>query len=763
MDQKAWHWRKRLSQKKILASLNSNLSPKDSGHKMHPSEKELSLERTLGSLNKKLESVIQENEAKDELLSTQAKMLKQAIEGQEKAEKEAKSVRQELDEALEQKLASNERLTQLNTALKESIQQLSSLREEHNQRVRDAVMKASKEFERGQKRLEEKLAEKSKNLANLILENAQLNKALVVNEKHIENLSERKSEAEMGFKMLMARLDSVEKENAFLKYEFRMLEKDLDIRNEESEFHRQSADMSHRQYMESVKKISKLENECQRLRVLVRKRFPGPIAIAKMKDNNTIQNPHGISNKKISVLIDRLCDLEGENKTLKEIIARKDGELSSSLTLNAKSTSDFSKIEAELEELSKGQKVSMQLARLNPTSKDLSPKSNFENENRNFRVSDMSLMDDFVEMEKLAIVAVDENRIDSSCRDLVPAGESLSNDNWLENVLKLILDHNHVSKTSFDDLLEDIRIALAYMKSSNPSKPNKEDPVAISGYITWKSPNRSPQKSSVNNRLNLEKPEKGLEISITDKHEVLMNQLQEAENTITYLEKEIESLKESKGEAEDRVVTQKLINEDLKTQLTVSKGKLKEVLQKLSALEVELEDRSSCYEELEGTCVELQLQLESVNKEEVLRGSQDQDEKLLKTGWEITDASTKLAQCQETIFNLGKQLKAFASQNETSDFNKKLNQRSTLHDRMLAEDNYDAEDRNSPKSNGGIGHEDIKKPPILELESAAQTENKSSAALVPSKRKGGGVGFWRKLLLRKKRGGNMKTPRLCSV
>lgn len=734
------------------------MSSKESGDKMNSFGKDLGLETTLESLNEKLELVFRESEAKDELLSTQAKMLQEAIESKEKAEKGATSLRQELDKALEQKLALNERISQLNAALKDSMQQLSSVREDHNKKLRDAVMETSRKFEKAQRRLEEKLSEKSQSLANLILENAHLNKALIVNEKFIEDLSKRKSEVEMGFNTLMARLDLVEKENAFLKYELRMLEKELDVRNEESEFHRQSADVSRRQHMESLKKITKLENECQRLRVLVRKRFPGPLAISKMKDN-TIRNSNEISDKKISVLIDRLCDLEGENKTLKEIIAKKDDELC------AKSTSDFSQIEAQLEELSKGQKMSMELARLSTTSKEFSPKSNFGNENKSFGGSEMSLMDDFVEMEKLAIVSIDEKYIDSKGKELVCARQSQSNENWLENVLNLILNQNHVSKTSFDDLLEDIRIALSYMKSLNNSKINKEDPLAISGYITWKTPNTSPRKSSVNRRLDFEKSESELKISCTENqsHETLMNQLQESEKTIAYLEKEIESLKESKGEAEDMIDNQKLINEDLDTQLTVSNGKLNEVLQKLSALEVELEDKSCCYEELEGTCVDLQLQLESINKKEVPKDDLAQDENLLQTGREITAASTKLAECQETILNLGKQLKALASPNETLVFDKKLNQRSTLRDHILAEDSCNAEDPTSPNNKEIIAYEDVKKSPILHSKNEALVENKLSVTIVPRAKGGEGVGFWRKLLLRKKRGSdNKKTPRICA-
>ncbi|KAJ6896403.1 hypothetical protein NC651_022568 [Populus alba x Populus x berolinensis] len=132
---------------------------------------------------------------------------------------------------------------------------------------------------------------------------------------------------------------------------------------------------------------------------------------------------------------------------------------------------------------------------------------------------------------------------------------------------------------------------------------------------------------------------------------------------------------------EDQIENQKSINEDLDTQLTVTKAKLNEVFHKFSSLEVEFEDKSNCCEELEVTCLELQLQLERAGRSQA--------------------ASVKLAECQETILNLGKQLKALASPREAALFDKvftttgataaatsikNMNRRFSLRDQMIAED-----------------------------------------------------------------------------
>ncbi|CBI32383.3 unnamed protein product, partial [Vitis vinifera] len=619
-----------------------------------PLTETLGLEGSMKNLNEKLAAVVDESKTKDDLVTKYARMAEEAIAGREKAEAEALSLKQELDEALNLGVAAKERLSHLDAALKQCMQQLTSLKEEQEQRIRDAVMKTLREFEKTQKNLEDNLTETSKRLTDLTVENTHLSKALLAKEKLIEDLCKIKSQADTEFKALMARLDSTEKENAFLKYEFRMLEKELEIRNEEREFNRRSAEAIHKQHLESVKKIAKLEAECQRLRLLVRKRLPGPAA--------------------------RLCEVEEENKTLKEILAKKNNELHSPRLLCARTPSRFGQPEAQLGESPKSQKTM-----------DL--------------VSYMSLMDDFVEMEKLAIVSADTHFQGSHDGSI---GKSRD---WLQDVLKVMLEQNCVSKRSLHELLDDIKIALGFVndpsvveadKAASSRHLGEPDSQPISGYITWKD----------EIKRHFESAKKDLEAklqSATDNSQALMNQLEKSEQSIGSLRTELETLKDSKGLIEDQIENQKLINEELNTQLTVAKAKINEVLQKFSALEVEFEDKSNSCQELEATCLELQLQLESFPEKEVSEADQDQEGKQLQTGWEITAASVKLAECQETILNLGKQLKALASPRDRAIFDKvysttstatndkKLSHRSSLRDRMLADDDADTEVFKSPR------------------------------------------------------------------
>ncbi|KAG8043739.1 hypothetical protein GUJ93_ZPchr0458g22775 [Zizania palustris] len=308
-------------------------------------------------------------------------------------------------------------------------------------------------------KLEGDAVEKINIIARLDANNRKLSEILSVKEKIISDLTEAKTVIESNFKDLAVKLDSAEKLNSSLRYEVCMLQKQLDIRSEERKFNLKSADAAHKLHLDNVKKITKLEAECQRLRSMVRKRLPGPAAIAKMRSevetqgNNAtitrtgrlncatsfnscdlVQNTYDASQGSSSLLA-RLHVMQDENKTMKESLSRKDGELQFSRTMLARTTSKLSQVEAQLEELSRGCDVT-EVVKGSPTvvenplssiSEDGCNEDNAScssswasaliSELEHFKkgklttpsckstgVSDLSFMDDFEEIEKLALV-----------------------------------------------------------------------------------------------------------------------------------------------------------------------------------------------------------------------------------------------------------------------------------------------------------------------------------------------------------------------
>ncbi|KAL5556964.1 hypothetical protein UlMin_039200 [Ulmus minor] len=599
MDNKAWLWRKKSTEKNALES-DKALNGNEEEIQTLLAEK-AEMEKCLKTCNDKLSSALSECNSKDELVKKHAKMAQEAVKGWEKAEEEAVTVKLQLDKALQLRVASEERLAHLDAALKECMQQLRFVREEQEKRIHDAVMKTSREFEKSQMFLEEKLSETNKKLNKIVAENAHLGKGLVLKEKLIEELNRQLNQVEADFNALMARLESTEKDNASLKYEVRVLEKELEIRNEEREFNRRTVDQSHKQHLENVKKVAKLESECQRLRILVRKRLPGPAALAKMKNevemlgrdsvdsrrksnmsslmfdsmgDNSCETP----TKRSSMLTEQLSAMEEENKNLREVLVKKTDELQLSRNLYARAAYKLTHVESKLEESPKGPTFmeprksnlmsnELSLASMSDIGSDdkascaeswasalISELEHFRNEKqkgslskKTVGASDMSLMDDFVEMEKLAIVSVDKpaegSHVSSNVAnptaghleteyssealgtEIVPVSDSDSvisvsnqeikhssngkNPVWLQDTLKLILGQNHATGRSPQDILEDIRVALACQTRPDSNHFDVSNHSPFGGNNSSKHSNKSRELDSPSGVAKVDNPLSG--------------------------------------------------------------------------------------------------------------------------------------------------------------------------------------------------------------------------------------------------------------
>ncbi|KAL2552045.1 Filament-like plant protein 7 [Forsythia ovata] len=523
MDSKSWLWKKKSSEKTLVAdkaSISLSINEEELTQAQSLLTENGELERDIILLNGKLSSALSECNAKDYCAKKQVKIAREAIAGWEKAETEAISLKQELDNVLQQREAAEERLGHLDAALKECMRHLQFVREEQENRIHDAVMKMSKEFENSQITLDEKLVEAGKRLAKLDAENTQLRKALLGKDKLIEDLNKYRAQVEADFNALMSRVESMKKENASLKYEVRVLEKEFDIRNEEREFNRRTSDVAQKQHLESLKKIAKLESECQRLRLLVQKRLPGPAALAKMKDEVAIlgrdqfemrgQKPHpslvgsmdfsvdvtaDTQNKRIDFLTEQLHAKEYENRTLKETLNKEPKKLEFSRNMYARTTSRLS--QASMSDMGSDDKASCPES---CPSALISELEHFKTEkqqgmpsHRIIGTSEMKLMDDFAEMEKLAVVSVDypagssylssEEGNAISCPSGLIFSQEFQSDNvvvnkeagWLGDMFKLLLEQSSATQRNPGEVLEDIKAALAHINSSNPRSLNAEE------------------------------------------------------------------------------------------------------------------------------------------------------------------------------------------------------------------------------------------------------------------------------------------------
>jgi chromosome segregation ATPase len=281
--------------------------------------------------------------------------------------------------------------------------------------------------------------------------------------RSLAELGEAKGRAEADIKILQVQVEAMEKENANLKCKVHALNKELEIRNGEREYERKAADIAAKQHLESVKKIAQLEEECNRLRLLIRKKLPGPAALQRMRNEvEGLGKPGALENKgrrsfgrsashldpvsmgmmkenahdpgynSTNGIAERMAAMDEEMKMLREALACRNEELQNAHIRCVKTANRLSLVEEELDKARGVQSQSKQqeikaLIKESPHSTDeisqdassdtwasslaatfdqfkkekSKPQSNGNIDNRQASLR-FELMDDFVEMEQLA-------------------------------------------------------------------------------------------------------------------------------------------------------------------------------------------------------------------------------------------------------------------------------------------------------------------------------------------------------------------------
>ncbi|XP_022981758.1 filament-like plant protein 4 [Cucurbita maxima] len=404
MDRRSWPWKKKSSEKtsdKTNTTSESAGSQGDQDGYKKPSYVQISvetysqltgledqvkirdeqiqtLEGEIKDLNEKLSAAQSEMTTKDNLVKQHAKVAEEAVSGWEKAEAEALALKNHLETVTLSKLTAEDRASHLDGALKECMRQIRSLKEEHELKLQEVMFTKTKQWDKIKLEFESKMADLDQELLRSAAENAALSRSLQERSNMLIKISEEKSQAEADIEMLKGNIESCEREINSLKYELHIVSKELEIRNEEKNMSMRSAEAANKQHMEVVKKITKMEAECQRLRGLVRKKLPGPAALAQMKleveslgreygDTRVRKSPsrpptpHILSVPEFSLdnsqkfqkenefLTERLLAMEEETKMLKEALAKRNSELQTSRSLCAKTASKLQSLEMQLQ------------------------------------------------------------------------------------------------------------------------------------------------------------------------------------------------------------------------------------------------------------------------------------------------------------------------------------------------------------------------------------------------------------------------------
>eukprot|EP00250_Pteridium_aquilinum_P017210 c23510_g2_i2 orf=230-3817(-) len=342
-------------------------------------------EENLRALKQELNTVMKEMIAKEALVKQHQKVADEAVSGWEKAEKQGLSLKQELESAAQHRIILEDRVAQLDGALKECMRQVRHVRDEQQGKIQEAIACKTREWGEVKANMDARQEELQRRLMESDAQNSAMAKALQERARKIVEVNEAKSRAETELNVVQVKLGSAEKNISALQYELHLLSKELEIRNEEVAFCKKSADAAHKQHLDTVQKVAKLEADCQRLRSLVKKKLPGPAAIAQMRKeveglqgsektstivevkrrpdkpsyaSSTVSftNSHqrGVAssiNRDVEMLQDRLVSMDAENKLLKEALSKRIGELQASWLLCAKTANKLSIAEDHLESL----------------------------------------------------------------------------------------------------------------------------------------------------------------------------------------------------------------------------------------------------------------------------------------------------------------------------------------------------------------------------------------------------------------------------
>jgi hypothetical protein len=234
------------------------------------------------------------------------------------------------------------------------------------------------------------------------------------------------------------KLDGVEKDNVTLKHENQILKKDIEMRKGECEYQRKALDSVSQQNVENVKTIAKLEAECTRLRIALNRKLPSgtvPASRTKQEMNHqgkergrvSVRGHGGMDAKRIQktqehgqensgaenlseadILAKKIMAMEEEVVTLKGALDKRTEELQASRIMCAKTASQLSAVEEQLEAAMRAGTPSSGIGR----DSDMwavvpfveHDESNTAETLKRQDSHNMELMDDFVEMERLAVL-----------------------------------------------------------------------------------------------------------------------------------------------------------------------------------------------------------------------------------------------------------------------------------------------------------------------------------------------------------------------
>lgn len=609
MDRRSWLWRRkpsdrspaetessgsisshseRLSDEQV--SLNQNVQSPEVTSKAAPSDEEVC--DGMRTMNERLSTALSNIRAKEELVKQHAKVAEEAVTGWEKAEREVSILKQQLEVAANKNAALEDRVGHLDGALKECVRQLRQSREQSDNKIQEALARSSLEWESKKSELENRLADV----------NSQLEASKVECAASISIASD-----------LRPKLDAAEKENEALRHELVLLRQQLELRTVERDLSTETAEAASKQHLESIKGVAKLEAELRRIKNAARKSYPA-------NDHVSLTS---------SAYVDSVTDSQSDSG---ERLANMETDLHLARSIDGneyesrKSDSWASALISELGHF-KSKKASGKKAIVN------SPGIN--------------LMDDFLEMERLAEQEEVENR-----RCSLESGATSDQADTRENILKAELE-TAVYRTSE---LEDKLVRMEMGKS--------ELEMAL---ILCQGQLEESSRQLKDRDIKLQELQNQLSES-QEQTKACQGQLKDAKAQLVELKCQLALVNDHKRATEAELEAMNGRRHEAESQLEAMKGEMITLRTKLQQSRDVAEKERASYKEALAKSDKLEEQLLRLKYEADLRREADlkrvvnsNGELKAKQEKELAVAAGKFAECQKTIASLGRQLKSLAT------------------------------------------------------------------------------------------------------
>ncbi|XP_017249578.1 filament-like plant protein [Daucus carota subsp. sativus] len=387
------------------------------------------------------------------------------------------------------------------------------------------------------------------------------------------------------------RLESIVKENAVLKLELTYLSQELDIRTIERDLSIQAAETASKQQLENIKKVAKLEAECRRLQSELRK--------------SSLVNEHkspAASSLSVESLADSQSDSSEQIKNFEVDIFKMKG------------------IDAYGGELKRSDSWAM--------SESTSTK------NQTSCSFDMDIMDDFLEMERLAALPEAKNKICAIGSEFVACQANTS-----ESSLRAELKATSQRVTELETNLQQIEaekncIACRATDIENTLRAELDTMSQRVGVLNDKLEKIEAEKAELENAL----------IVSTQSVEAANTQLIITENKLKELQKELTMFNESKNLLECELVGMEVETRTMSKELCTS--------------ELDAEKEQTLSAELVAKCQEMENEPTIRTQEAEVYQTTNLDGELTAKQEDVAAAADKLAECQKTIASLGRQLKS---------------------------------------------------------------------------------------------------------